>query len=709
MKHFSHLLAIIAVTLMIASCNNKKDATGDLANNPLLNPAETYLNTPDFNSIKVEHYKPAFYEAMRIHSAEIEAIANNSEAPTFENTIVAMEKSGVALNRVSAIFFALTSADTNDELMAIESEITPKLSAHYDSISMNDALFQRIKTIYDGDQSAIDPEGRRVLKLTYEGFVRSGALLNDADKAKLKELNQKESTLMTDFGNRLTAATNAPIFITNKEQLKGLDESTLAAAATAAKEAGKEGQWLFHLNNTTGQDILASLENADTRKLFFDKSIGRCVQGDANDTRDIVKQLVKVRAEKAQILGFDNFAAWKLTDQLAAKPENAISMLTQLATLVKDKLAKEDAEIEAFAQKSMGADYKLTAWDRPYFAEQLRKEKYGVDEATLSQYFELDNVINNGIFFAANQMYGLTFEPRTDIPVYHPDVRCWDVKDANGEVIALFMLDPYARPSKSGGAWMSNFVEQSFLLGNKPVIYNVCNVRKPSAGEKCLLTWDETTTFFHEFGHALHGIFANQTYPSVSGTNVPRDFVETASQFNEHAALDPTVFAHYALHYQTGEVMPKELQEKMLRALSFNQAMPLAENVAACLIDMSWHTLSAADADIADVEAFEAEALKKYGVDFATVPPRYKSTYFRHIWSNGYSAGYYAYLWTEALESDIYEWMKQHGGLTAENGNRFRDLILSRGNSEDLMGLFSQFTGHDQMDVTSLLKARGLK
>ena len=693
---------------MIAGCN-KKNAAGDLENNPLLHPKETYLNTPDFGSIKVEHYKPAFYEAMRIHSAEIDSIANNPEAPTFENTIVAMERSGQALNRVSAIFFALTSADTNDELQAIEEEITPKLSAHYDSISMNDALFQRVKTLYEGDQTGIDPEGQRVLKLTYQDFVRGGALLSAEDKAKLKEINEKESRLTTDFGNRLTAATNAPILISDRNMLEGLDESALNAASAAAKEAGKEGQWLFRLNNTTGQDIIASLKNADARKLFYDKSIGRCVQSDSNDTREIVKELVKVRAEKAKILGFRNFAEWKLTDQLAAKPENAIAMLSQLASLVKDKLAAEDAEIEAFARQTMGADYKLTAWDRAYFAEQLRKEKYGVDESTLSQYFELDNVIENGVFFAANQMYGLSFEPRTDIPVYNPDVRCWDVKNSDGEVIGLFMLDPYARPSKSGGAWMSNFVEQSFLLGTKPVIYNVCNVKKPAAGEKCLLTWDETTTFFHEFGHALHGFFANQKYPSISGTNTPRDFVEMPSQFNEHAALDPTVFAHYALHYKTGEPMPEELREKMLRALTFNQAMPLAENVAASLLDMAWHTLSLDQADIADVEAFEAEMLQKYGVAFATVPPRYKSTYFRHIWSNGYSAGYYAYLWTEALESDIYEWMKTHGGLTRENGDRLRTLILSRGNSDDLMTLFASFTGRNQMDLSALLKARGLK
>lgn len=693
---------------MIAGCN-KKNAAGDLENNPLLHPKETYLNTPDFGSIKVEHYKPAFYEAMRIHSAEIDSIANNPEAPTFENTIVAMERSGQALNRVSAIFFALTSADTNDELQAIEEEITPKLSAHYDSISMNDALFQRVKTLYEGDQTGIDPEGQRVLKLTYQDFVRGGALLSAEDKAKLKEINEKESRLTTDFGNRLTAATNAPILISDRNMLEGLDESALNAASAAAKEAGKEGQWLFRLNNTTGQDIIASLKNADARKLFYDKSIGRCVQSDSNDTREIVKELVKVRAEKAKILGFRNFAEWKLTDQLAAKPENAIAMLSQLASLVKDKLATEDAEIEAFARQTMGADYKLTAWDRAYFAEQLRKEKYGVDETTLSQYFELDNVIENGVFFAANQMYGLSFEPRTDIPVYNPDVRCWDVKNSDGEVIGLFMLDPYARPSKSGGAWMSNFVEQSFLLGTKPVIYNVCNVKKPAAGEKCLLTWDETTTFFHEFGHALHGFFANQKYPSISGTNTPRDFVEMPSQFNEHAALDPTVFAHYALQYKTGEPMPEELREKMLRALTFNQAMPLAENVAASLLDMAWHTLSLDQADIADVEAFEAEMLQKYGVAFATVPPRYKSTYFRHIWSNGYSAGYYAYLWTEALESDIYEWMKAHGGLTRENGDRLRTLILSRGNSDDLMTLFASFTGRNQMDLSALLKARGLK
>lgn len=704
-KKFIPLVAVMAIT---SACSGGGGA--DLASNPFVNPKETYMSSPDFNSIKIEHYLPAFDEGIRQHEAEIDSIANNPEPATFENTLVALEKSGQVLNRVSTVFFALTSADTNDELIAIEEQITPKLSAHSDALYLNDKLFDRIKTIHDGDLSALDAEDQRLVKHYYDNFVQAGALLSPEEKEQLKALNQKEATLLTDFGNKLTKATNALVYIKDKEQLAGLSEEQLKAASELAEENKHNGEYAFSLTNTTQQDIMVNLDVRETRKLFFDASISRCIKGDEFDTQKIVLEIAKVRADKAKLLGHPNYASWKLQDRLAAKPENAIAMLTNLGTLAAPKAEDDRAEIEAFARKTAGADFTLEAWDWSYYAEKLRSEKYGIDEATLSQYFALDSVLYNGVFYAANKMYGLTFKPRTDIPVYHSDVRVWDVIDKDGSQLALFYFDPYARPSKSGGAWMGNFVEQSTLLGFKPVIYNVCNYKKPAEGEVCLLSWDETTTLFHEFGHGLHGMFASQKYPSISGTNVPRDFVEMPSQFNEHCAADPAIFANYAKHYKTGEAMPTDLIKKMQEATKFNQAYALVENIAACLLDMAWHTLSPEEAAaVTDINTFQKEALTKANVLYSAIPPRYGSSYFRHIWSNGYSAGYYAYLWSEALDHDIFAWMMAHGGLNRENGDRLRSMILSKGNSAELMPLFTAFTGHEQVDLNPLLVERGLK
>lgn len=706
-KKFIPLVAVMAIT---TACTGGGKCNADLASNPFVNPAETYMASPDFNSIKIEHYLPAFEEGIRQHEAEIDSIANNPEPATFENTLVALEKSGRVLSRVSSVFFALTSADTNDELIAIEEEITPKLSAHSDALYLNDKLFERVKAIHDGDLSSLEPEDQRLVKHYYDNFVQAGALLSPEDKEQLKTLNQKEAALLTDFGNKLTKATNAFIFIKDKAQLAGLSEEQLKSASDLAEKEGHNGEYAFSLVNTTQQDIMVNLDVRETRKLFYDASINRCIKGDEYDTQKIVLELAKVRADKAKLLGFPNYAAWKLQDQLAAKPENVITMLTNLAKLADPKAKSDQAELESFARKTMGADFTLEAWDWSYYAEKLRNEKYGIDEATLSQYFALDSVLHNGVFFAANKMYGLTFKPRTDISVYNKDVCTWDVLDKDGSVIALFYFDPYARPSKSGGAWMSNFVEQSYLLGLKPVIYNVCNFKKPSEGETCLLSWDETTTLFHEFGHALHGMFASQKYPSLSGTNVPRDFVEMPSQFNEHCAADPVIFANFAKHYKTGAAMPAELVKKMRDAEKFNQAYGLVENITACLLDMAWHTLSPEEAAaVTDINKFQEDALRKANALYSAIPPRYGTSYFRHIWSNGYSAGYYAYLWSEALDNDIFAWMMAHGGLNAENGDRLRSMILSKGNSTDLMSLFTAFTGHQQVDLTPLLVARGLK
>ena len=698
---------LLAIATLLTACNKQKQQA-DLADNPFVNPSETYMNAPDFTKIKAEHFAPAFDEGMRQHNEEIAAIVDNAEAPTFTNTIEALERAGQVLQRTSAVFFALTSADTNDELRAIEEEYVPKLTAHSDEIMLNDKLFQRIKTVYETGLEGLQPDQVRLTKQYYDSYVKAGANLSAEDKEKLKKLNGEEAELTAKFGNMLTDATNVPVFFTDKAQLDGLSDSELQEATDLAKEEGKEGQWAIRLVNTTQQPVMAKLNNRDTRKAILEASINRCNNGDKYDTQEIVKRLAALRAEKAQLLGFKTFADWTLQDALAKNGETARNFLERLAKLYQPKVAEDAKMLEEFAQKSEGPDFKLEAYDWAYFAEKMRKEQYDVDETQLSEYFVLDNVLHDGVFYAANKLYGLTFEPRTDVSVYHPDVTVYDVKNDKGEVIALFYFDPYARPSKSGGAWMSNFVEQSTLLGNKPVIYNVCNNKKPAAGQPCLMTWDEVTTLFHEFGHALHGMLSTQTYPSIAGTNVSRDFVEFPSQFNEHWATEPTVFANYAKHYKTGEQMPAELRDKMIAAGNFNQAYSIGENIAASLIDQCWHALTVSD-KVDDVQAFEQEALTKYGMLNAQIPPRYRSPYFRHIWSNGYSAGYYSYLWSEAVDNEVYAWIEANGGMTRENGQRLADILLSRGNSEDLMVLFEQFTGHKEVDIEPLLRFRGLR
>ena len=702
------VIMLLAIAMMLTACNKQKQQQTDLADNPFVHPSETYMNAPDFTKIKAEHFAPAFDEGMRQHNEEIAAIVDNAEAPTFTNTIEALERAGQVLQRTSAVFFALTSADTNDELRAIEAEYVPKLTAHSDEIMLNDKLFARIKTVYETGLEGLQPDQVRLTKQYYDNYVKAGANLSAEDKEKLKKLNGEEAELTAKFGNMLTDATNVPVFFTDKAQLDGLSDSELQEAADLAKEEGKEGQWAIRLVNTTQQPVMAKLNNRDSRKVILEASINRCNNGDKYDTQSIIKRLATLRAEKAQLLGFNTFADWTLQDALAKNGETVRNFLERIAKLYQPKAAEDAKMLEAFAQKSEGPDFKLEAYDWAYYAEKMRKEQFDIDEAQLSEYFVLDNVLKDGVFYAANKLYGLTFEQRTDVSVYNPDVTVYDVKNDKGEVIALYYFDPYARPSKSGGAWMSNFVEQSTLLGNKPVIYNVCNNKKPAAGQPCLMTWDEVTTLFHEFGHALHGMLSTQTYPSIAGTNVSRDFVEFPSQFNEHWATEPTVFANYAKHYKTGEQMPAELRDKMIAAGNFNQAYSIGENIAASLIDQCWHALAVGD-KVDDVQAFEQEALTKYGMLNAQIPPRYRSPYFRHIWSNDYSAGYYSYLWSEAVDNEVYAWIEAHGGMTRENGQRLADILLSRGNSEDLMVLFEQFTGHKEVDIEPLLRFRGLR
>lgn len=703
-----HFIMLLAIAMMLTACNKQKQQQGDLADNPFVHPSETYMNAPDFDKIKVEHFAPAFDEGMRQHNEEIAAIVDNAEAPTFTNTIEALERAGQVLQRTSAVFFALTSADTNDELRAIEAEYVPKLTAHSDEIMLNDKLFARIKTVYETGMEGLQPDQVRLTKQYYDNYVKAGANLSAEDKETLKKLNGEEAELTSKFGNMLTDATNVPVFFTDASQLDGLSESELQEAADLAKSEGKEGQWAIRLVNTTQQPVMAKLNNRDSRRTILQASLNRCNNDDQYDTQDIIKRLATLRAKKAQLLGFKTFADWTLQDALAKDGETVRNFLDRLAKLYIPKAQEDAMMLQDFARKTEGADFELEACDWAYYAEKMRKEQYDIDENKLSEYFVLDNVLHDGVFYAANKLYGLTFELRTDVSVYHPDVTVYDVKNEQGEVICLFYFDPYARPSKSGGAWMSNFVEQSTLLGHKPVIYNVCNNKKPAEGQPCLMTWDEVTTLFHEFGHALHGMLSTQTYPSIAGTNVSRDFVEFPSQFNEHWATEPSIFANYAKHYQTGEQMPTELREKMIAAGNFNQAYSIGENIASSLIDQYWHALTT-DMKVEEVVHLEQEALAKHGMLNAQIPPRYRSPYFRHIWSNGYSAGYYSYLWSEAVDNEIYAWVEANGGMTRENGQRLVDIFFSRGNSVDPMELFEQFTGHKEVDIEPLLRFRGLR
>lgn len=699
----------ISIMAMLTACNGSRKGDANLSDNPLLQSSALFMEAPEFDKIKTEHFLPAFEVGMEQQLAEIDSIVNNSETPTFENTLVAMERSGQTLKRVSNVFFGLTGANTNDELQKIEEKVSPLLAAHSDAIYLNDKLFQRVKAVYESDQSAIEPEGQKLIQEYYDAFVRAGANLSAEDKAKLMELNKEEASLTTEFGNKLIAATNAAaVIVGSKDSLDGLSETEIAKAASDAKAAGHEGKYLLNITNTTQQDYLSVLNDRTIRQRVLEASIHRTDKGDANDTQSIVLRLARLRAQKARLLGFPNYAAWKLQNQMANNPETVLAFVKSIATPYAPQAQKDAAELQAYA-RSKGFEGDLTAADWNYYADKLRKEKFGLDENEVKQYFVTDSVLKNGVFYAANKLYGLTFKERTDLPVYAEDVRVFDVIDQDGKQLALFYTDLYRRPTKSGGAWMSNWVDQSYLLNQKPVIYNVCNYAKGVDGQPSLINYDEVTTLFHEFGHALHGMFAAQQYPLLSGTNVARDFVEMPSQLNEHWAMDPEVFANYAKHWKTQEPMPAELVKKIQDASDFNQAYSMGENLAAVSLDQAWHTLTVEEAEtITDVAKFEEEALRKVGLYNPQIPPRYRSSYFRHIWSNGYASGYYAYLWTEVLDHNVYQWMVQNGGMTPQNGQRLRDMILSRGNTQDFNVIFTAFTGLQKPDIRDLLRARGL-
>ncbi|WP_310991029.1 M3 family metallopeptidase [Aequorivita marina] len=703
-------IPLFALAMVIVACNNAKDkedsnqsATQMNTENPLLSESTLPYGTPDFSKITDDNFKPAMLEGIAEQKKSIETIANNEEAPTFENTVLALEKSGQLLNRSSQVFYALTGAHTNETLQGIEEEMAPKFAAQRDEIYLNEKLFQRFKTLYDKRESLdLDPESLKLLEEYYEDFEIAGANLSAEDKSKLKEYNSKLATLTTKFGKTLLGANNAgAVTFTDKNELAGVDADYLKSIEN---EDGKG--WTVPLLNTTQQPLLKSMDNRESREKLFMASWLRA-DGGANDTRGIVAEIVKLRAEKAKLLGFDNYAEWSLQKTMAKNPATVNKFFAGLIPAATAKAQVESDEIQKMIN-SKGGDFTLEPWDWNYYAEMVRKAKYDLDEDQIKPYFELKNVLENGVFYAAEKLYGITYKERTDIPTYQEDVMVYELFEENGDQLGLFYADFFARPSKRGGAWMSNFVTQSKLYDKKPVIYNVCNFPKPSGDEPALLTYDEVETMFHEFGHALHGFFADQQYPSLSGTSVARDFVEFPSQFNENWALYPEVLKNYAVHYKTGEKIPQELIDKIKKSGTFNQGYSLTENLSASNLDMQWHTIGV-DKKIDDVDAFEKEALKNTKLDVVhAVPPRYRSTYFAHIFAGGYAAGYYSYSWTEMLHHDAYNWFVNHGGLTRENGQRFREMVLSRGNTMELEKMYKDWRGSDPK-IEPMLKARGLK
>ncbi|WP_299158122.1 M3 family metallopeptidase [uncultured Tenacibaculum sp.] len=668
--------------------------------NPLLVKSTLDYGAPDFTKIKDEHFMPAILEGMKVQNEAIAEIVENKEASTFNNTILALEESSKTLDNVTAVFYALAGANTNDVIKENQKELAPKFSKHNDDILLNTALFAKIKSVYNSLETLeLDEESKHLVKEYYKNFVKAGANLPEEKKEKLKEINSEIASLSNDFGKKLLdASKKGGVVVTDKEKLKGFSEEKI-------KSLEKDGKYEIQLINTTQQPSLQTLENREVRKELFEKSIHRTDAGEYN-TSDLVKKMVALRAKKAQILGFDNYASWSLQGTMAGRPAKVFEMFNGLIPGSLEKAASETKEIQAEINKE-GGDFKLTPYDWNHYAEKVRKSKYNLNEEEVKPYFEVTNVLEKGVFYAATKLYGITFKKRTDIPTYHPDVVVYEIFEEDGSPLGLYYGDFFARDSKRGGAWMSAFVKQSKLRGQKPVIYNVCNSPKPAEGEPALISFDGVGTMFHEFGHALHGLFGNQKYASISGTSTSRDFVEFPSQFNENWATHPEVLNNYAIHYKTGEVIPASLLKKIKDAGTFNQGYSMIENLCSSNLDMQWHTVSTDD-KIEDVAKFEEEALNKMKLKVSEVPPRYRSTYFAHIFSGGYAAGYYSYLWTEMLSHDAYDWFKNNGLLTRENGQKFREQILSKGNTMDYAKMYNTFAGRDPK-AAPMLKARGLK
>ncbi|OWK74489.1 dipeptidyl carboxypeptidase II [Flavobacteriaceae bacterium JJC] len=711
MKNITSVLLISSLA-MTSACTTMKntdtqsteipapDAT--LASNPFMKKSSLQYQAPEFDRIKDEHFKPAFDYGMKVQLAEIEKIANNTAAPTFENTLLALENSGEVLKRAQLVFYNLTGSNTNPTLQKLEEEYAPIFSGLSDKIYLNEKLYSRLNAI---KTDGLGSEEKRLLELYKTNFEIAGANLSAENKEKVKKINEELATLSTQFSNKLLdARKNGAVLITDVKELDGLSADEIAAAAADAKTAGQEGKYLLTLLNTTQQPLLQNLKNRATREKLFKASWYRAEKGNADDTRSILERQAKLRMEKGQLHGKKSFAEWKLQDQMAKTPENAMNLLAQLAKPAVATAKRESDEIQTLIDQQKGG-FTVEPWDWNFYSEQVRKAKYDLDENQIKPYFEVRTVLEKGVFYAAEKFYGITFKERNDLPVYHPDVTAYEVFDRDGKSLAIYYLDFYTRDNKNGGAWMSNFVEQSHLLGQKPVIVNVFNFQKPAEGKPSLISYDDVSTMFHEFGHTLHGLFADQKYISISGTNTPRDFVEFPSQINEFFALEPSVLKNYALHYQTKQPMPQALVDKIKKAGTFNQGYSTTELVSAATIDMNWHSVTD-ESQFKPTLEFEKEVLAKYGFNLKQVPPRYHSPYFAHIWGGGYSAGYYAYMWSDLLNADAWDWISTHGGMTRENGDRFRKYILSVGNSVDLNQAFKDFTGRTP-DIKPLLKNKG--
>lgn len=677
--------------------------------NPFFAPSSLPFHAPDFAAVKVEHFMPAFEEGMRQQLAQMDEIANQAAPPTLDNTLIAMERSGEILDRVAPVFFHLSGAYTNDAIQKLEEEIAPKLASHSDNIYLNPKLFQRVETLWKGrEQGNWSEEQKRLVEKYYENFVRAGARLTADQQARIRAINEELSTLTTQFQNNLLAvAKERSLLIEDVSKLEGLSASDLSSAKQGAAARGHEGKYLLSMQNTTRQPVLTSLKNRETRKAVWLASANRAM-GEAGgiDNRPIVLKLAKLRAERAKLLGYVNHAAYTLENQMAENPQAAFKMLQDLVPGVMAK-ARIESEKILEAMRADGIDGPVEPWDWEYYAERVRARDYSVDETAVKPYFEMESVLQNGVFYAYGKLYGISFRERKDLPVWDPTVRVFDVIDIGGKTIGLFYADYYHRENKRGGAWMDAFVSQSRLRGHQPVVVNCMNIPQPAPGTPTLLTLDEVTTMFHELGHGVHGLFSSVEYPLLSGTNVPRDYVEFPSTVHEDWAIDPEILAHYARHYLTGETIPKDLLAKAIAASKFNKGYETLEYMAAALVDLGWHSLTEEQIP-SDVESFEKELLNRFGVDFAPVPPRYRSSYFAHVWSGGYSAGYYAYLWSEVLAADAFAAWKERGGLKQSNGQDFRQAILSRGDSRDVMQQYIDFRGQ-KPTVDALLIRRGLK
>ena len=693
-----------AMLVQFSACEQAK------RENPLLQESEVPFGAPDFSKIQTSDYLPAFETAIQQTRDEITAIVDNPDSATFENTILAYEESGRTLDRVSRVFFALVEADKTPELGEIEKKVQPMLTDLENEISFNKQLFERIKQVYDNEYQNLLGEDQKLLEETYKEFVRKGALLPEDKMERMKAINKRISDLQTEWGDMLPDATNnAVVWVDKKEDLAGLSEADIAQCQKDAENLGKKAPYAIVIVNTTQQAILTSLDNRELRKKVFEASVHRADGTGKYNTFALVSEIAKLRAEQAEIMGYPNYAAYSLEKTMAKTPENVYAFLKNLISQYAPKADAETKAIEEFARKTQGQDFQLQPYDRFYYSAKMKKELLNVSDDEVKPYFNVDSVLINGVFYAANRAYGLTFKLRDDIPLYHPDMKAFEVIDKDGKTKALFYTDYFRRPTKRGGAWMDGFQKQSRQWNQLPIIFNVCNSAKAPEGKPSLLTWDEVTTMFHEFGHALHGILSDCQYNRLSGTSVARDFVEMPSQFNESFASIPEVFDHYARHCETGEPMPADLKERMLKSINFQTAYALGENLAATCVDLAWHMLASKDVPAADKAAeFETEALRQIGLLNEQIPPRYHTSYFNHVWGGGYAAGYYSYLWTEVLAVNIADVFAKRGALDPATGQDMRDKILSRGNTGDLMQMFTDFTGMQQPDASSLLRARGL-